>query len=124
VPDAWQGASLRPIVEEDADGRDAIVVDHGLYTAQRAVRTDRWKYVRTYDPGMWGGVVADRQLFEMDADPWEQTDVSDDHPDVVDDLDGRMTAWAEAHSGDQEDALKRVAREGPAGADRGGYEGV
>ena len=125
APEGWQGRSLRPVIERGGDGwRDRIVVDHGLYTAQRAVRTDRWKFVRTYNPGMWGGVVPDRQLFDMDDDPWEQTDVAADHPEVVAELEREMAAWVETHAGDQEDALKRVAREGPAGADRGGYEGV
>ena len=115
-PARWQGRSLRPIVEDaDADGRDAIVVDHGLYTAQRAVRTDRWKLIHTLHPGMWGGVLPEYQLYDMHDDPWEQTDVSDAHPDVVDDLDERKLVWAGRHREGSVDTLERVAEHGPSG---------
>lgn len=94
------------MADGDAEWRDAIVVDHRLYTAQRAVRTDRWKFVRTYDAGMWEGVLPDRQLFDMAADPWEQEDVSDRHPAVVESLETRMVEWAEEHRGRDEDSLE------------------
>ncbi|WP_255475238.1 sulfatase [Halapricum sp. CBA1109] len=48
-PAAWQGRSLEPLVAgDDPEWRERVVLDHGLYTAQRAVRTERWKFVRTY----------------------------------------------------------------------------
>jgi len=114
---AWQGRSLRPILEDTAtDWRDHIIVDHGLYTAQRAVRTNRWKFVRTYHPGHWGEVTPDRQLFDMQADPYEQEDVAPDHPDVVEELETKMAVWAEEHVGPSEDSLHKTARLGPVGA--------
>lgn len=115
-PDRWQGQSLRPIVESaDADWRDEIVFDHGLYTAQRAIRTDRWKLIHTLHPGMWGGVLPDYQLYDMAADPWEQTDVSDEHPDVVERLEDRAIRWAHRHRDGSVDPLYRVAEHGPSG---------
>jgi arylsulfatase A-like enzyme len=127
APEGWHGESLRPVLEdEDAGWRDRIVVDHGLYTAQRAVRTDRWKFVRTYHPGMWEGILPERALYDLSADPWEQTDVAAEHPDVVADLEAEMVAWAERHRGTGEDGLLRVAREGPSGSAgrTDEYEGV
>jgi arylsulfatase A-like enzyme len=121
APAKWQGRSLRPLIDGSAsDWRDHVVFDHGLYTAQRAVRTDDWKLVRTYHPGMWETVVPEVALYDMDADPWEQTDVSDDNPDVVSELTERMVVWAERHRGRGEDSLLRVAREGPTGV--GAYD--
>jgi arylsulfatase A-like enzyme len=116
APAQWQGRSLRPVVEDgDAPGRDHIVFDHGLYTAQRAVRTHRWKFIRTYNDGVWD--LSDRQLFDMHEDPWEQENVAGDHPDVVADLETEMLRWAETHVGRAEDELRALAREGPAGLD-------
>ena len=113
-PAAWQGRSLRPLLTgESTRWRERVVLDHGLYTAQRAVRTDRWKFVRTYHDGVWD--LPERQLFDLDADPHEQTDVADAHPDVVTELERAMACWAETHVGREEDALHAVAREGPAG---------
>lgn len=114
IPGAWQGESLRPVVEDrSTDWRDAIVFDHGLYTAQRAVRTDRWKFIRTYHPGDWPDVAPPRQLYDMEADPHEQDDVSEEHPELLEELETTMAVWAETHVGRDEDELKRTAREGP-----------
>jgi arylsulfatase A-like enzyme len=126
APTSWQGTSLRGVLEDSAEAPyERIVFDHGLYTAQRAVRTDRWKFVRTYDPGMWGGAVPDRQLFDMHADPWEQDDVSAANPEVVEELEREMAVWAEEHVGRDEDTLKRVARVGPEGTEsKEGYDGI
>jgi len=115
-PARWQGESLRSIVESsNADGRDAIVFDHGLYTAQRTVRTDRWKYVHTYHPGMWEGVLPEGQLFDMIEDPWEQSNVADAHPDVIDRLRREMVLWADEHRTGSTDPLLAVAESGPSG---------
>lgn len=114
APASWQGRSLRPVLEtSEADWRDHIVVDHGLMTAQRAIRTDRWKLIRTYNPGLFGEYIPDRQLYDMQADPWEQEDLADDHPEIVAQLEERMAVWAERRVGRYEDALHAVARTGP-----------
>ena len=114
-PTRWQGQSLRSVVNGTADSwRDHIVVDHGLYTAQRAVRTDRWKYIRTSHPGMWKNEIPDEQLFDMDADPWEQDNVAEAHGDVVADLCDVLEEWVDAHA-DGADPLQDVARDGPSG---------
>lgn len=115
-PERWQGKSLCPIVESsDADGRNAIVFDHGLYTAQRAVRTDNWKFIRTYHPGMWSGVIPEYQLFEMQADPHEQHDIANEHSDIVDELEQEILHWTEHHRENNPDPLRQIAQEGPAG---------
>ena len=126
-PERWQGTSLRPVIESsDADGRDAIVFDHGLYTAQRAIRTPEWKLVRTYHPGMWDGVLPEYQLYEMNEDPWEQDDLAADRPDLVDSLEEEMILWAERHRTGSVDPLRRVAERGPSGYNsfKDGFEGV
>ncbi|GAA0663608.1 sulfatase [Natronoarchaeum mannanilyticum] len=115
-PARWQGRSLRPAVADaGAESREFVVVDHGLYTAQRAVRTERWKLVRTYHPGQWADRLPEVALYDVIDDPWEQDDISDEHPDVVDELAETMAVWAEEHVGREEDALKETARIGPAG---------
>lgn len=114
-PAHWDGRSLRGVIDGTADEwRDHVVVDHGLYTAQRAVRTDRWKYIRTLHPGMWDGVVPEEQLYDMTHDPWEQQDVIDDHDDVAADLRALLDDWTETH-GQGADPLEAVAQNGPSG---------
>ncbi len=48
-----------------------------------AVRTDRWRAVRSKT---W-------ELYDMQADPGQRTDVAKDHPQVVKDLAGRFDRW-------------------------------
>ena len=116
APSQWQGRSLVPLLRDpETEWRSYIVFDHGLYTAQRAIRTKQWKLIRTYHPGMWGDVILDYQLYDMDDDPWEQDDRADDRPDLVFELDGRRLAWVDRHIGSWEDSLHAVARDGPAG---------
>ncbi|SIR74509.1 Arylsulfatase A [Haladaptatus litoreus] len=115
-PAQWQGQSLVPLIRNsDADWRSHIVFDHGLYTAQRAIRTERWKLVRTYHPGMWADSVPNYQLYDMNADPWEQNDCSSDNLEVVSGLENQLLLWADEHVGIHEDPLHAVVRDGPAG---------
>ncbi|MDY6765729.1 MAG: sulfatase [Candidatus Nanohaloarchaea archaeon] len=116
-PRAWQGRSVAPLLRgEQAGWRYAVVLDHGLYTAQRAVRTDRWKLVRTFHPGVWEDRLPPVQLFDMETDPWEQDDVSGENADVVMELQQRMRAFEDAHVGRGGDPLQRVAENGPVGS--------
>jgi arylsulfatase A-like enzyme len=126
APDAWQGTSLRGHVAGGPAPTDALVVDHGLSTAQRAVRTDRWKPIRTYEAGLWDAVVPGTQLFDLDADPWETTDLAADNPDVVADLAATREAWVDAHVGPGGDALADAVANGLGGAEiyGDGYDGV
>jgi arylsulfatase A-like enzyme len=115
-PAAWQGRSLRPLLAgENVSWRDRIVYEHGLFVAQRAIRTDRWKLLRTYHSGIWDDRFTDVALYDLEADPWEQTNVADDHPELVTKLRGRMTEWVEDHVGRDGDPLMAVARDGPMG---------
>jgi arylsulfatase A-like enzyme len=150
VPDAWHGTPVRDLVAGRADGPDGVtvpeggasgerfdpaagpgpndylVLDHGLYTAQRAVRTDRWKLVRTYDPGLWGGVVPEVQLFDVASDPWETTNLADDRPEVVEALSTLRARFVDEFVGRDGDALRTAVRAGLGGPEihGDGYAGI
>lgn len=114
-PESWQGSSLRSVIRDsDTEWKDYIVFDHGLYTVQRAVRTEDWKFVRTYHPSLWDEILEERQLFDMTGGRWEQEDLKDEYPNIVANLEERMAVWAENHVGRFEDALHATARRGPA----------
>jgi len=54
---------------------------------QRAVRTDRWKFIRYNANG-----VQNRQLFDLATDPWEMKNLAEDaaSKDTVAQLDSTM----------------------------------
>src|SRR4029077_8194657 len=53
APDWLQGASLMPLVRGETERlHEAIFAEttyHGAHQPQRAVRTERWKYIRRFD---------------------------------------------------------------------------
>ena len=122
-PGFLQGKSLMPLVKgETAALHDEIFAEityHAAYEPQRAVRTDRWKYIRRFDgrdtpvlanvddsatkdllvEAGWGDrKVGEEQLYDLLLDPVEEKDLAGD-PDfseVLDDMRGRLDAWMEA----------------------------
>lgn len=119
-PDFLQGRSLVPLVAGEVDRlHDEVFTEvtyHAAYEPQRAVRTDRWKYIRhlhdhphpvlpnTDDSAAkdallaagWADTVIPReQLFDLALDPEEAVNLADDqaHADVVGDLRSRLERW-------------------------------
>lgn len=116
-PERWQGESLKPLLEGDAgDWRDSLVLDHGLYTAQRAVRKEEWKLIRTYHPGVWHEQLDRIELYDLSDDPCEQKDVSKDRPRKVSELIDEMKSFVDRYVGRDGDELKNVAEKGPVGS--------
>lgn len=77
IPDSYQGASVRPVLEGGTSARDHLVAEAGYQddgTPRECYRDRRWKYIADED--------GDR-LYDLDADPGETRDVSDEHPDIV-----------------------------------------
>ncbi|MBO0729700.1 MAG: sulfatase [Acidimicrobiaceae bacterium] len=82
VPDIWDGISVAPALKAGVEpqGRDHLVLSCAAWSVQRAVRFDRWLYVRTYHDAYHG--FPDAQLFDLEADPYEQHDVASAHADI------------------------------------------
>lgn len=115
-PGKWQGRSLKPMIEgKNPEWRSAVVLDHGLYTVQRAIRQGKWKLVKTLHPGFWNSEILEFQLFNLEEDSWEQENLSGKYPAKVEQLKEKMDAWVEANLDLEEDPLEKLAEKGPAG---------
>lgn len=124
-PDFVQGRSLMPLVGgEMASLHEELfseVTYHAAYEPQRAVRTNRWKYIRRFDDRKrpvlancddsatknlliemgWGGSEVDReQLFHLYLDPLEERNLAGDpaSADVLVDMRSRLDRWMEETS--------------------------
>jgi N-sulfoglucosamine sulfohydrolase len=120
TPDWCEGTSLMPLVDGRAERiHDEIFAEttyHVAYQPHRAIRTDRWKYIRRFDdyphpvlancddgPSKnllielgWGDkVVPGEQLYDLGFDPNEVSSLHDDPSaaPVLDDLRARLEAW-------------------------------
>ncbi len=86
VPPTVQGKSLVPVL----DGRQTSVYPHVICyfrDKQRMIRTDRWKLIHYPQIDRW-------QLFDLSADPFETTDLSqrEEHADLVSELRHKLAA--------------------------------
>lgn len=94
--DYMDGASLKPLVQGEAvEWRDELFLE-SLYTGrdnpfQEGVRTDKWKYIRMYDPigGSYDEEDVDfagrepefEMLFDLEADPGERANLIESQAD-------------------------------------------
>lgn len=100
IPERWDGRSFAAELSEPRAGRDHLVLSHGAWTAQRAVRFGRWLCVRSYFDAYHGFPPV--QLFDVEADRHEQHDLAGRHPEVVADALALLGEWGA-------DALARSA---------------
>jgi arylsulfatase len=79
-----EGRSLLPVLEgRKRQGHDAIYWEH---EGNRAVRQGRWKLVSRF-PERW-------ELYDLEADRTEMTDLSQKHGDKAQELAGMYEGWA------------------------------
>jgi len=118
---AWlQGKSLLPLVRGEVESlHEAIFTEttyHAAYQPHRAIRTERWKYIRRFDEyphpvlancddsdtkellvaAGWGEQeVAEEQLYDLVLDPQEGNNIAADpaKAEVVAELRERLEAW-------------------------------
>jgi N-sulfoglucosamine sulfohydrolase len=119
-PSWLQGSSLMPLVRGEVDRlHEAIFAEttyHAAYQPHRAVRTERWKYIRRFDDYLhpilancddsatkdllieagWGEqVVPEEQLYDLILDPQEGRDRSGDPgcAEALAEMRERLVAW-------------------------------
>lgn len=80
-PPGWDGQSYADTIRSGAaSGRPYVVSSQCAHVCQRSVRFDRWLYIRTYHDGY--NLFPDEMLFDVEADPHEQTDLAGSHRSI------------------------------------------
>jgi arylsulfatase A len=86
------GVDLAPLLRGDGVPRSAIYWhfphynDHPSSVPASVVRRGRWKLIESFDPEA-------RELYDLEADLGEATDVAAEHPDLVAELAADLTRW-------------------------------
>lgn len=97
IPEHYDGRSFAECLRGGACfARDYLVWGHGLYTLQRAVRTRQHLMIRTYDDH--GYRYDPLELYDMTRDPYQTTNVRDQHPEIVRELDHHLAEWLHEQS--------------------------
>ena len=122
APPDLHGTSLLPVAAGTSPGYDEIFIEktyHSYYDPMRGIRTNRWKYIRNFETGLGVEIPSDIagsgayrdlagrmdpshhvevELFDLHADPNEQTNLAD-HPQTATiqaNLGARVINWMRA----------------------------
>ncbi len=125
VPENWEGESFAEAFKAgESEGRPYLVLSQGAWSVQRGVRFnhdgDAYICLRTYHDGYKN--MEPVMLFNLSEDPYEQHDLSDIHPELVDKAMGMLADWQHTmmlHSDTNVDPLMTVLREGGPSHTRG-----
>ena len=90
-PPKMEGNNLIRLARGEEEPNKEVYVNQGLWTGKRAVRTDKWKLIRTFDKAFWN--TPDLELYDMGKDPDETENMVAERPEVVDKLDLEMERW-------------------------------
>lgn len=93
TPVTWEGQSFADAVKGlGYVGRDHLVMSHGAYSSQRAVRTGEYLYIVTLNPGLFR--LRPEQLYAIEEDPNMSRDIIDIAPEeVVNALKAKLFDW-------------------------------
>ena len=81
-PDDWDGLSFAADLTSPTDnGRPVLVLSHGAWSCQRAVRWDEWLLIRTYHTGL--KALPAYLLFDLDADPHETANLASARAEIL-----------------------------------------
>jgi len=105
-----EGKNLIDLANGEEEPFEEIYVNQGLWTAKRAVRTEKWKLIRTYDPGFWE--TPEIELYDMENDPDEKRNLALEMREKADDLELRMERWRRMKLGKRIDPLDLIVSVG------------
>ncbi|OBZ12659.1 sulfatase [Bacillus sp. FJAT-26390] len=109
-PPAMDGRSLWPSIRSETDGTHEVVyLSECAWQAARGVRTNRYKFIRTYDAGPF--TRPPRELYDLDADPEETVNLAEREPELADQMERQLESWVEAKLNGREDPKDRQLRE-------------
>jgi arylsulfatase A-like enzyme len=92
--DNMEGLSLAPTIFGIRDKNyDELYLSEATWEVKRAIRTERWKLIDSIEQDPHGRPM--QELFDLDADPGEQHNVIDRHPEQARLLEERLHTWVE-----------------------------
>jgi len=92
IPRNWEARPFTPaLCGEEFEGRPYVVYGMGIFTLQRAVRTDDYTYVKTFHPGPYP--YKDRYLFEVGEPEIESNDLQEKEPETLAEMEKLYSEW-------------------------------
>lgn len=109
-PAGLDGRSLWPAIQGEEKGTlEKVFLSECAWQAARAIRTPRYKFIRTYDSGPFSRPP--RELYDLTHDPAETDNLADRRPDLADQFEQEMNEWVYAKLAGREDPMMRQLAE-------------
>ena len=93
--DLWDGESyaeaVRPAAGDASSGRDELILSQCAHVCQRAVRWERWLYIRTWHDGFHN--FPHEMLYDLVEDPREQNNLAESMPETCREGSRRLSLW-------------------------------
>ncbi|RXZ81160.1 DUF4976 domain-containing protein [Paenibacillaceae bacterium] len=104
-PPGLDGRSLWPAIHGQAEGtNERLYLSECAWQAARGIRTDRYKFIRTYDAGLFER--APRELYDLLSDPEELNNVAEQMPTLADQFERELDEWVAAKLNGRIDPMK------------------
>ncbi len=95
VPGRWDGESFAAALRQGRDtGREALIVSQAAWACQRGVRFEDWMYIQSQHDAFH--LYDDPMLFDLAADPHEQTNLAAERPEIALRGASLLNAWRDA----------------------------
>jgi arylsulfatase A-like enzyme len=109
-----EGKSLLPLVNGERDGNyDELFLSEATWEVKRAVMNDRYKFIQSFERDPHNRPM--QELFDLQADPTEQNNIAEQHPEIVAELKGKLDAWVAKRLQETGRTVDPVAEQGRCG---------
>jgi arylsulfatase len=106
IPQELDGRSLWPtILNQDEGTHTKIYLSECAWQAARGIRTERYKYIRTLDRGVFSRPP--RELFDLHTDPDETINLVDVYPELANKFEKDLDSWVERMLQGREDPMEK-----------------
>ncbi|WP_130860617.1 sulfatase-like hydrolase/transferase [Gracilibacillus phocaeensis] len=104
------GKSLWPSLSGQEDGtHSTIFLSECAWQAARGIRTDQFKFIKTWDSGLFDRPP--RELYDIKIDPYETHNLAEEQPDTAEQFEKELHVWIEETLTGQEDPLEKQLKE-------------
>lgn len=105
IPSDLDGQSLWSSIRGESRGTlDRVYLSECAWQAARGIRTEQYKYIRTYDGGPY--IRPYHELYDLQRDPEEQMNLAVQLPEIANTFEQELGSWVDHKLAGRSDPLK------------------